>query len=48
MKIEVKVLECKRCGYDWMPRQKDVRQCPSCRSVLWDVERTEKRIKKEA
>ena len=28
---------CKRCGYEWTPRVEQVRQCPKCRSVKWDV-----------
>lgn len=44
MQIEIKQLECKRCGYKWLPRQEDVRSCPSCRSVLWDKEKIKKEV----
>lgn len=30
-------LECLRCGHKWWPKQPDIRQCPKCRSGLWDV-----------
>lgn len=30
-------LKCLRCGHKWFPKKDDVRQCPKCRSVLWDV-----------
>ena len=35
---EVKVtrLKCLRCGYEWFPRQEDVRICPKCRTAWWD------------
>jgi len=48
--IKLKILKCKRCGYEWVPRRghEDVRQCsnPKCRSVYWDKERTETRGRK--
>lgn len=36
--IEVKKLECKKCGHRWVNRQPDVRQCPKCHTAKWDVE----------
>lgn len=30
-------LNCLRCGHKWFPKQADIRQCPKCRSALWDV-----------
>jgi len=36
MEIEVKQLYCKRCGYSWIPRQKDVTLCPKCKSPYWN------------
>jgi Zn finger protein HypA/HybF involved in hydrogenase expression len=30
-------LKCLRCGHEWTPRQQEVRQCPHCKSALWDV-----------
>jgi len=29
-------LECERCHHKWVPRQKDVRMCPKCKSPWWD------------
>lgn len=30
---------CLRCGYEWFPRPTNLnpRQCPSCKSALWDI-----------
>jgi Zn finger protein HypA/HybF involved in hydrogenase expression len=37
MKISIPELRCLRCEHKWTPRKADVRQCPKCRSVLWNV-----------
>lgn len=38
MKIKLpKPLTCARCRHKWIPRQADIRACPKCKSVLWDV-----------
>lgn len=39
MKIIMPKLECKRCGYSWMPRKEDVRICPRCKSARFDQEK---------
>jgi len=39
MKIKIPELECKRCGHKWTPRKMEIRQCPSCKSAYWDVEK---------
>ena len=39
MEVKLKELKCKRCGYIWVPRTKDVRQCPKCKSAYWDKEK---------
>lgn len=44
MVVKVNELTCKRCGNKWIPRKKDVRQCPKCRSSYWNEA---KEIKKE-
>ena len=38
-KVKVKLPKCKclRCSHEWTPRREDVRQCPQCKSVRWDV-----------
>lgn len=30
-------VECVRCGHKWIPRIKDVRICPKCKSPYWDT-----------
>jgi len=30
---------CKRCGHKWLPRIKDPRQCPKCKTAYWDKEK---------
>lgn len=37
MRINIKQLECKKCGYKWTPRQSEIRQCPKCKSAWWDI-----------
>ena len=32
-------LTCLRCGYKWRPRVAEVKQCPNCKSYLWNVPR---------
>jgi predicted Zn-ribbon and HTH transcriptional regulator len=32
-------LRCQRCGWEWIPRKEDVRQCPKCRNLYWDMPR---------
>ncbi len=34
--IKLTELECKKCGHKWTPRNKEVRQCPKCKSAWWD------------
>jgi|GEM_PF-2600308 len=42
--ISIQTVTCKRCGYEWIPRTKEVRTCANskCRSPYWDRERGEK------
>jgi len=39
MKIKIIKLRCKRCGWEWTPRQQEIRICPKCKSPYWDKER---------
>ena len=49
MQVEIQYqLKCKRCGYEWNPRKKDVRRCPGCKSFYWDRERKTPKTKKES
>ena len=41
MKIKINKLNCKKCGYSWVPRKTDVRQCPKCKTAYWEVDREE-------
>ena len=45
VKVAIKVLKekCFRCGHLWIPRKKDVRQCPKCKSAYWDQPRKNER-----
>ena len=45
MKITVKVIKnkCERCGHEWIPRKKDVRICPKCKSPYFDIPRKKKK-----
>jgi len=40
---EIKILHCKRCGWKWVPRKKQVVLCPKCKSGYWDRERRQKK-----
>lgn len=31
-----KPIECKRCGWRWRPRKKEIRMCPECKSPYFD------------
>ena len=40
MKIKLGTkLKCLRCGWEWIPRKADVKQCPNrkCHSIYWDT-----------
>ena len=37
MNIKIPELQCLRCGYIWVPRQKDVKICPKCKSAYWNT-----------
>jgi predicted Zn-ribbon and HTH transcriptional regulator len=39
MKVELQIVNCKRCGYSWTPRKTEVMTCPKCRSPYWNRER---------
>jgi len=45
MKIRIRQITCTRCGHTWVPRKIDVRRCPKCQSVYFDV--PEKQVKEE-
>lgn len=35
--------ECKRCGWQWIPRIETITMCPRCKSKLWDSLKNAKR-----
>jgi Zn finger protein HypA/HybF involved in hydrogenase expression len=37
IKISLKELECKRCGWKWIPRKTIIRICPKCKTAYWDI-----------
>ena len=34
---------CLRCEHKWLPRQKEIHVCPSCKSPYWDRPKTTKK-----
>ncbi|KKL96446.1 hypothetical protein LCGC14_1844390 [marine sediment metagenome] len=45
MKVKITRLRCRRCGYEWPPRQEEVTICPKCKSPLFDKDRVKKEEK---
>lgn len=43
MLVKVQKMRCKQCGYEWIPRKKEVRKCPNpkCQSVWFDKPKRE-------
>lgn len=40
MKIQLTQLECKRCGYIWIPRTiNKPKVCPKCKHYKWNEEK---------
>jgi len=39
MKIKIDELICKRCNHKWIPRKREIRICPKCKSPYWDRDR---------
>lgn len=37
--VNLQYTECLRCGHRWLPRRKEVRICPKCKSAYWDKPR---------
>lgn len=37
--MKLLVYICKRCGWEWIPRTEQVKQCPGCRTKLWNKSR---------
>jgi len=30
-------IKCQRCQHEWLPRVEGVKECPKCKSRLWNV-----------
>lgn len=43
-------IRCVRCNWAWLPRKRDVRICPHCHTIYWDIPKVvkNKNIKREA
>jgi Zn finger protein HypA/HybF involved in hydrogenase expression len=39
MKLADKIVKCRRCAHEWIPRKLPVMQCPRCKSVYWNTPR---------
>ena len=37
-------LQCKRCNHEWLPRVSYVKECPKCKSRIWDIIKNHKEI----
>ncbi len=46
--ITVKTVQCKRCGYTWLPRKPDVFRCPSCQSIHWNSPKPKTEVRRDA
>jgi len=45
---KMRILICKRCGWDWGTRKdKTPKYCPKCKSKYWNTERIRKPIHNE-
>jgi len=40
MLVNLVYIECLRCGHKWLPRKREVRICPRCKSAYWDTPKT--------
>lgn len=45
MKIKLQKVECKKCGYRWIPRKEEIRLCPKCKSPWFDMPKSNNRQK---
>ena len=47
MKTEITPItfNCLRCGYEWIPRIGNPRQCPRCKTAYWDTQKNKEKVK---
>jgi predicted Zn-ribbon and HTH transcriptional regulator len=36
MKLKLNTVRCLKCGYQWVPRKTEIRQCPKCKTAWFD------------
>ncbi|MEM3260703.1 MAG: hypothetical protein QXZ38_04085 [Candidatus Micrarchaeaceae archaeon] len=46
VKIEKIGYKCLRCGYEWIPKKENPKNCPRCHSPYWFKERRRHKINK--
>jgi len=44
MHIKLNPVKCKKCGHQWIPRKKEIRQCPKCKTAWFDKEEKRKNV----
>jgi predicted Zn-ribbon and HTH transcriptional regulator len=44
MKAVVIEIKCPKCGYSWVPRVRNVKECPKCKRYLPKEERDEDQV----
>lgn len=37
--------KCKKCGYEWVPRTKSPKACPSCKQYHWQKKPKREEVK---
>lgn len=40
--VKMKELECLRCGYKWIPRKENPKECGLCKRHDWNVPKKDK------
>ena len=40
---EKQICKCKQCGYEWTPRMKIPKACPSCKRYDWNQPKKEEK-----
>jgi predicted Zn-ribbon and HTH transcriptional regulator len=40
--MQSKKCKCRRCGYEWVPKVINPKQCPFCHSMKWNKPKGEK------
>ena len=40
-------MECKRCGYEWVSKVENPKQCPKCKQYYYNIGREWEKIKQD-